>query len=366
MTGAHSPWPLFCNDLVQARQWVSKQLARTPADQKLGHQALSLGLIETVYQLLNQGNMNLEDATQRQWKFRLARLNGASNPYAELIPPDMQTFTDLQMDHARRMGVPAVVSLLGGIGDHLEVISMLLEWSRMEAHPLILQVSHQRQQALAPLIESIPQLALQSSVHPRAVPGMAMRDWICRHYGSIRYRTWIKNKVSNQDATDGTLCCWKAKGEGDPLSAYMRSVPFPLVLNYYKTMQQLNPGSALIDISDWKSDEIRIFRKLGVNCLNPREIGLQGLIRNCRNKRIITIDTALAHLCAVMGASATLLLNHFPDERWRELDQPNHCYGQYLTILKQTQFCNWEDTFSSLLTGSSALAGSDTALPNKE
>ena len=54
----------------------------------------------------------------------------AENPYAELIPPDVQTFTDLQMDHARRMGKPAVVSLLGGIGDHLEVISMLLEWSR--------------------------------------------------------------------------------------------------------------------------------------------------------------------------------------------------------------------------------------------
>ena len=56
------------------------------------------------------------------------------NPYAELIPPDVQTFTDLQMDHALRMGKPAVVSLSGGIGDHLEVISMLLEWSKIDAH----------------------------------------------------------------------------------------------------------------------------------------------------------------------------------------------------------------------------------------
>ena len=151
MTGAHSPWPLFCNDLDQAQQWVSDQLARSPTDTKLGHQALSLGLTDAVRQLLNQGNLNLEDATQRQWKFRLARLSGAKNPYAELIPPDMQTFTDLQMDHARRMGVPAVVSLRGGIGDHLEMISMLLEWSRIDAHPLILQVTPQRQKALAPL-----------------------------------------------------------------------------------------------------------------------------------------------------------------------------------------------------------------------
>ena len=95
------------------------------------------------------------------------------------------------MDHAKRMGMPAVVSLNGGIGDHLEVISMLLEWSRIDMHPLILQVTPQRQQILAPLIESIPQLELQSSIHPRAVQGMAMREWICRHYGSIPYGTWI-------------------------------------------------------------------------------------------------------------------------------------------------------------------------------
>ena len=48
MTGAHSPWPLFCNDLDQAQQWVSDQLRRTPTDKELGHQALSLGLTDTV------------------------------------------------------------------------------------------------------------------------------------------------------------------------------------------------------------------------------------------------------------------------------------------------------------------------------
>ena len=36
MTGAHSPWPLFCNDLDQAQQWVSDQLRRTPTDKNLG------------------------------------------------------------------------------------------------------------------------------------------------------------------------------------------------------------------------------------------------------------------------------------------------------------------------------------------
>ena len=162
MTGTHSPWPLFCNDLDQAQQWVGKQLALTPSDKKLGHQALSLGLTDTVRQLLSPGDLNLQDATQRQWKFRLARLNGARNPYSELIPPDVQTFTDIQMDHARRVGVPAVVSLLGGIGDHLEMISMLLEWSRIDTHPLILQVTLNANR-LAPLIESTPTFTAKQS-----------------------------------------------------------------------------------------------------------------------------------------------------------------------------------------------------------
>ena len=67
-------------------------------------------------------------------------------------------------------------------------------------------------------------------------------------------------------------------------------------------------------------------------------MGLNGLIRNCRNKNIITIDTALAHLCAVMGTKATMLLNYIPDERWKELHQTKNCYGQYLTVLQQTHF----------------------------
>ena len=76
MTGVHSPWPLFCNDLDQAQQWVRSQLERTPTNQTLGHQALSLGLTEIVRQLLSH-DLNIEDATKRQWKFRLARLSGA-------------------------------------------------------------------------------------------------------------------------------------------------------------------------------------------------------------------------------------------------------------------------------------------------
>ena len=354
MTGVHSHWSLFCDDIDQAQQWIWGQLANNPTDQQLGHQALSLGLADAVRQVLSQGDTNLKDATRRQWQFRLARLSGARNPYDELIPPDVQTFTDLQIDHARRMDVPVVVSLVGGIGDHLEIISMLLAWKRMDKQQLILIVTPERRETLAPLIEPIPELTLESNVHPRAIQSMAMREWICRHFGHIQYNTWIANEGVNQDPVQGTLCCWKATGEGNTLSAYLRSVPFPLVLDFYKKKKQQTEELELIDISDWKSEEIKLLQELGVKCLNPRDIGMSQLIRSCRGKQIITIDTALAHLCATMGKSATLLLNFSPDERWVELLHPKNCYSRYLKIFQQTQFYDWEEIISSLVTCSSA------------
>ena len=110
MNEAHSPWPLFCNDLNQAQKWIIDKLVQTPTDRQLGHQALSLGLTGIVKKIITQDNLNLQDETVRQWKFRLARLNGSLNPYAELIPPDVQIYTDLQINHAKREGIPAVVS----------------------------------------------------------------------------------------------------------------------------------------------------------------------------------------------------------------------------------------------------------------
>ena len=235
MNEAHSPWPLFCNDLNQAQKWIIDKLVQTPTDRQLGHQALSLGLTGIVKKIINQDNLNLQDETVRQWKFRLARLNGSLNPYAELIPPDVQIYTDLQINHAKREGIPAVVSQVGGIGDHLEAISMLLTWSENEKMPLILQVNPQLKEMLTPLIGSIPKLVLDSKVYPQAIPSMAMRDWICRHeyrhtIGITGLQTTLEPKILR-----AFLCCWKAKKQSTLRPS--RSVPSILV-EFYKRVKK--------------------------------------------------------------------------------------------------------------------------------
>ena len=80
-------------------------------------------------------------------------------------------------------------------------------------------------------------------------------------------------------------------------------------------MRHFCSEAPLVDISDWNLKETTALKELGVRCLNPRNLGLSGLINYCEDKQIISIDTALAHICAVMGKNAILLLNQTPDER---------------------------------------------------
>ena len=170
----------------------------------------------------------------------------------------------------------------------------------------------------------------------------------------------MENTIKEQVKGLGNLFCWKAKGQDNHLSAYHRSVPFELVLNHYKTKKRLQPESTLIDISEWNHSERIALQKAGVQCINPNVLGLNGLIKICQKNQVITIDTALAHLCAVTGKDATLLLNHMPDERWVELHRPENCYGKHLKIIQQTKFYDWEDSLSSLLTSTLDRSGSDT------
>ena len=71
---------------------------------------------------------------------------------------------------------------------------------------------------------------------------------------------------------------------------------------------------------------------MGINVLDPRRGTLLGLAERCRISRVVTIDTALVHLCAAAGQRADLLLSTFPDERWQELHRPDHHYGQLIRI----------------------------------
>ena len=54
MTPAHSPWPLFSDDLDFAQSWMREQLKLFPMSVEAGHIALNIGLRDEVEYLALQ------------------------------------------------------------------------------------------------------------------------------------------------------------------------------------------------------------------------------------------------------------------------------------------------------------------------
>ena len=176
---------------------------------------------------------------------------------------------------------------------------------------------------------------------------MAIRFGVLEHDPMSRFTAWIPDGTTNVDP-HRMVCCWRAKGEASSLSAHSRSVPFPLVLNFYQRLLEKEPQTIIVDITAWQPWEMQSFQQLGVRTKDPVALGLTGLVTLCKGCRILSIDTALTHLCAAMGHAVDLLLPLFPDERWVELTHPQHSYGQLLRVHRSTQFGSWASVMASL------------------
>ena len=153
------------------------------------------------------------------------------------------------------------------------------------------------------------------------------------------------------------------------MSAHTRSVPRALVQTFYRHLQLLYPQCCLVDITDWKDWEASQLRGIGVEILDPRQETLLDLAERCRYSRVVTIDTALVHLCAAAGQPAELLLSAFPDERWQELHRPEHHYGQLMTIRRSSQFGAWSELLTSLalsMTAEDLSTGKETLSPRRQ
>ena len=348
MSWPHSPWPLFTADLELARAWLQPQLEGSSVQLQTGHTALSLGMVGAVQALLAQPD-HLPPGAAATWGFRLARLQGAANPYATLVPNELQEAADQAINASQASGHPLAVTLFGGLGDHLEALSLLLPWARRQGIPLQLHTSPERQQQLAPVVGNGGDVCWSDR------PGLADKALRCSLMGRPDpppYASWIGPADEPPTAPQGLLCCWRAVGAGDLLSAHSRSVPLGLVEAFVQRQCAQTPDLPIFDISQWQPWEADRLRALGVELLDPRQGGLGQLVRLCRSHRVVTIDTALAHLCAAMGHPATVLVPRFADERWQELDRPQHSYGQWLQRLQSAHFGCWASLMSSPLLGS--------------
>ena len=350
MRSVHSPWPLFSDDLDFAQNWMRDQLNRFPMTAETGHIALNIGLRDEVEQhlALQPKGYRERQNSEDQFRFRLARIDGARNPYRILIPECHHGNICRFVAKAAQNQSPLEVQLFGGLGDQLELLSLVLPWGSRYSVPLRLLAEEQRCRLLAPLLPNHASIKpFDADICSPFSQGMAIRLGVLDHDPTSRFKDWITAETSSSDP-HRMVCCWRAEGQGSALSAHSRSVPFPLVHSYYQRLIEKEPQTTIIDITSWQPWEMRRLQHLGVILQNPVSLGLRGLANLCRGCRVLSIDTALIHLCAAMGQAADLLLPRFPDERWIELSHPQHRYGQHLRIHRSLQFGSWASVMASL------------------
>ena len=350
MKQVHSTWPLFIDDLQFAQNWMRNQLSRFPMSAEVGHTALNIGLRGEVEKYLaskprdNRVKQSIED----QFRFRLARMDGEKNPYRELIPRCHHDNVYRFVAEAANRKTPLTVRLFGGLGDQLELLSLVVPWGRRHNVPLRLMAEEKCCRLLKPLLpEHVRIERFNPDECSPLAQSMAIRLGIFQHDPSSCFTSWIQTEMCTRDP-NLMVCCWRAEGHRNPLSAHSRSVPFPLVHSLYLRLMEREPQTKIVDITTWQPWEMRRFQEIGVTIQNPITLGLKGLVNLCQGRRVLSIDTALIHLCVAMGHAAELLLPYFPDERWVELSRSQHNYGQQLKIYRSTQFGSWAKLIDSI------------------
>ena len=109
---------------------------------------------------------------------------------------------------------------------------------------------------------------------------MAMRRMDLQKFGSIRYNTWIMTTIEKKNQKVMLYLLESQRRRKSTLSIFTFGYLSKTFLTFTKKFRKLHPeAEILLDISDWTSKKKLSFSKnLGVQCINPRNIGLDGIL----------------------------------------------------------------------------------------
>ncbi len=327
-------WQLYTNDINFVRDWVKINLKKYGLNFSNGHQALNVGLTNLIIELLDS-SANIENALQGSLRFRIARKFQENNPHKYLYHSYWHKIINDEITNClktRRLQV----ALNGGLGDHLEAISLLSNFTKRKDILLEIDLSQKYLDILKDIILLKKNIKISST---KGINYSAFRYWLNDNEPNFNFDSWISLPRINRNL-DSYLFCWKAAIGTDKFSCHVRSVAFQNVLEMYRWLS-FKSNKKIIDISNWNDNESQSLTNIGIDLYRPDKGKLKDLIDLVKTSEVITIDTALAHLCASLGKKAFVLLPFSPDERWLELNKKDSCYHNNLITIQQEKYFSW-------------------------
>ena len=305
------PFSLACSAMTWIKPGPDQPTATrscTTANRSLGHQP---GARTELLHGINQ-KAHKRTSTHCANGICIARLHKDRNPYRYLLSDELLKRILITLENSEFRKRVLGVELNGGIGDHLEALSLILPWAQSKDFHIDLVMSEERYQQLNTLIPQTENIKCitNNKIRSETIPVMAMRAALAEQSNSANYHIWIPSTKDTKQIQNYYLCCWRAEGFGDKFSAHSRSVPWEIVQDFYLDLLRINHQPVIYDITRWTEWENHQLQAMGVRLIDPRKGSLLDLIKRCRTSRVITIDTALAHLCAASGVKANLLLSH--------------------------------------------------------
>uniref|UniRef100_UPI004048AFFB hypothetical protein n=1 Tax=Cyanobium sp. TaxID=2164130 RepID=UPI004048AFFB len=317
---------------------------------RAAHWALSLGLSEVVAARLGEGAGDLSAEQVRGLVFRITRKSGDAKTHQQLFTAATLESLRQRWDQLNKATRPIAIALHGGIGDHLQDLSTLIPLLRGSRQVFRVHLAPERLAQLRRLLQNTAGDVETCCEGLLTSEGLHVLELMAVLGSKGRQpQAWI-SATPTRPVRHRLLCCWTAQGQGDRFSSWSRSLPFAAVLGLYQTLVARGwEPQTIVDITAWKPWEAAALRQLGVQLVDPAAgdvLELAELVHCC--DQVISIDSALVHLCAAMGRAVHLLLPKYHDERWVALLPQGSSYARCCQVWRQARFDCWQAPLQQL------------------
>ena len=247
-------WALFGDDLEAARHSILEALKRKPNQLHLLHLAISCGLHDTVQSIADSDNLPMGDWATLNYRLQLLQGNERSS-FCTIVHDQLASYTSKVIDQSLKNGTPLDIKLRGGIGDHLEALSIMNRWCIKYGMTINLHIQSNSIQPLEGLTKRLPWIASLIPIEKQqsSIPFSCLRRFIFEE-NSINSPQTLTRQDTTTDAD--VLCCWRASGgPGEKFSMHSRSVPFHNIYAFFQAIFKQKPNAKITDITQWKSWE---------------------------------------------------------------------------------------------------------------